>query len=147
MLSDLLLKGNIQVNIEAVDWEDAIKKSAMNLVESKKILSGYITSMIQSIHEFGPYIVIMPGIAFAHARPDETVLENTIGLSILTNPIEFGSKLNDPVKVIFTIAAKSNESHLESLQGLAMFLSEQENIDLLYQEDDIEVIFNKIVNY
>ena len=39
--------------------------------------------MIESVHEFGPYIVIAPEIAIAHARPDHNV--NEVGLSLLSS--------------------------------------------------------------
>ena len=57
--------------------------------------------MINAVEELGPYIVIIPHIAIAHARPSDNVLKNGISLITLKEPVEFGNKDNDPVYYIF----------------------------------------------
>lgn len=57
------------------------KKAGGLLLDNQSIKKEYIADMIASVHEFGPYIVIAPGIALFHARPEGNV--NEICLSYL----------------------------------------------------------------
>jgi PTS system ascorbate-specific IIA component len=49
------------------NWEEAIKVSSKGLLELGFIEESYVDSMIDSVKEFGPYIVIAPNIAMPHA--------------------------------------------------------------------------------
>ncbi|MBY2476708.1 PTS sugar transporter subunit IIA [Clostridioides difficile] len=146
MLKDLLTEDMIRLKVSVDNWEDAIRESAKPLVENKKIKSGYIENMINSVHKMGPYIVIMPGIAFAHARPDETVLETSLSVMTLAKPVEFGSEHNDPVDIVFSIATSSENHHLTALKELAIFLSSERNLELLKNETDKMKLINLIMN-
>ena len=69
MLTLIISEKEITVKVEASDWEDAIRKSAQALLDNGAIEDRYITGMIQTVKELGPYIVIAPAVAIAHARP------------------------------------------------------------------------------
>lgn len=101
MIENLLSKKNIQLNAEVENWKEAIEVSAKPLLEQGAITENYVHAMIESVIKFGAYIVIGPGLALAHARPEEGA--NKLGLSVTTlkTPVNFGSKDNDPVKIIF----------------------------------------------
>ncbi|SKC89652.1 BglG family transcription antiterminator [Maledivibacter halophilus] len=146
MLKDVLKKGSIKLQVKADDWEEAIKKAGDILVEEDKIENLYVDNMIQSVKDLGPYIVIMPGIAFAHARPDETVKETCMSMITLNKPVKFGSKENDPVSIVFAFGANNEESHLKALQDLAKFLSVEKNFQMLINSTDIDDIYKRIIN-
>ena len=61
-MEDLIKKENINVNIDAEHWEDAIRKAGQLLIDSKRIEEDYINSMIDSVKELGPYIVLSQGL-------------------------------------------------------------------------------------
>ncbi|GAA0178958.1 BglG family transcription antiterminator [Clostridium sediminicola] len=145
MLKDILKKESIRLKVEANNWEEAVEAAGGILVSQKKVKQGYVDSMIGAIKDLGPYIVIMPGVAFAHARPDETVLETCMSMITLTKPVEFGSKHNDPVKLVFAFAANTGEAHLQALQDLAQFLSSEKNLKLLLDSEDCDEIYDKII--
>ena len=147
MLRDILTEDMIQINIVTSNWEEAIKQSAKPLVVSGKITKEYTNSMINSIKDLGPYIVIMPGVALAHARPDTSVKEDSIALTTLSEPVYFGSKHNDPVHTVFTFAAKGEKGHLGFIQNLVMFLSEDKNIEKLKESNSKQEILQIIKNY
>lgn len=73
MLKDLLTKDTIRVNIDAKDWEDAIRKGGDLLEKNDSIEHRYVDGMVETMKEIGPYIVIAPGIAMPHARPESGV--------------------------------------------------------------------------
>lgn len=146
MLKDILTEDMIRLKVSVDNWEDAIRESAKPLVENNKVRLSYVESMITSVYEMGPYIVIMPGIAFAHARPDENVLETSISIMTLSEPVKFGSKHNDPVDIVFSIAASNENHHLTALQELAVFLSNEMNLQVLKSETDKTRLINLIMN-
>ncbi|SHJ88913.1 transcriptional antiterminator, BglG family [Clostridium amylolyticum] len=146
MLKDILKKESIKLQVEADNWEEAVRKAGDILVNENKVKDLYVENMIQAIKDLGPYIVIMPGIAFAHARPDETVNETCMSMITLKKPIEFGSKQNDPVSIVFAFGANSQGEHLKALQDLAKFLSVEKNFQMLINTKDINEIYNRIIN-
>ena len=113
LLSDLLDESLVALNVEASDWEDAIRKSAQLLVDAGKV-----------VNELGPYIVITEHVALPHARPESGALESAVGIVTLKEPVEFGSADNDPVKFLFPLSAKDSDSHLSALQSLVELLSD-----------------------
>jgi PTS system ascorbate-specific IIA component len=123
-------EGSLAVAVSAADRDAAIRASGDLLVASGRVTADYIDQMIAAVEEFGPYIVIAPGIALAHARPSEAVLETGLSLAVLSEPIEFGSH-NDPVRLVFGLAALDHEGHLEVLAALAERLTDQQFVNSL----------------
>lgn len=101
MIQDILEDEHIILQAEAKDWQDLIQIVSEPLVKDETITQQYVQAMIDSVNEFGPYIVIGKHLALAHARPEDGA--NRLGLSIATvkDPICFGHDENDPVKIIF----------------------------------------------
>lgn len=79
MLEDVLRDQNILLQQEVSTWEESIIRVSEPLVKEQVIESRYIDAMINSVKEFGPYIVIGKHIALAHARPEDGV--NKLGIS------------------------------------------------------------------
>ena len=124
MLSDLLDESLVQLNVEATDWQEAIRKSTQPMVDNKKVTEGYVDDIIKGINDLGPYIVVTEHVALPHARPECGALESAVGIVTLKEPVEFGSAENDPVKYLFPLSAKDNDSHLGALQSLVELLSD-----------------------
>ncbi len=138
---------NILLKTDANDWETSIRKAGELLCKSNYAEDNYVQAMVDAVKELGPYIVLAPGIAFAHARPESGVLKTGISLITLDNPVEFGNKDNDPVSTVFAIASKDNTSHIGILRDLCEFLEENENLNLLKECTCPTEIANKINNY
>lgn len=128
------------VGIRAKDWEDAIRQAGALLVRAGDIHEGYIDRMIQSVHEYGPYIVLAPGFALAHAAPCAEVLKDAVSLITLKDPVEFGSE-NDPVSVVLCLACVDRTSHLGMMQGLARVLSGRDAVGRLAACRSIEQMY------
>lgn len=81
--------------------------------------------MIEALHKFGPYIVVIPGIALAHAEAGSTVMEECMSMMTLKEPIAFGHESNDPVSVVFVIASNTKDKHLGSFDGYVKTFDEK----------------------
>jgi mannitol/fructose-specific phosphotransferase system IIA component (Ntr-type) len=128
MLKDLITYENIEVDVEAVDWEDAVYRGAKILLDKEYITPKYIDEITNKVKEIGPYIVIAPGIALSHARPEDGVKKLSMSIMTLKNPIEFGNEDNDPVKLLITLGAVDNETHLKALYELMKLLNNSEDV-------------------
>lgn len=132
---------NIRTRVPAADWREAVRQSGELLAASNYITRDYINLTISSIEEMGPYVVLMPGLALAHARPDASVLKTGLSLITLEQPVNFGCE-NDPVSVVLTLACRDSESHLKMLGDLAVILADPEQFRLLAEADREEDIYN-----
>ena len=110
MLTSLLTKETIALNVEAEDWMDAIRKSAQPLLANGSIEPRYIDNMIQAVKDLGPYIAIAPGVAIAHAKPEQGVVRMGMSLATLKHPVSFGNTANDPIRLVLTLAAQDHDA-------------------------------------
>ena len=131
LLADAFGKGSILVKESVANRSAAIELAGELLVESGRVKKAYITSMLEAVEEFGPYIVIAPGIALAHGKPTEDVIETGMSLLKVARPIEFQHSQNDPVQLVFGLAASNHDSHIALMAELAQFLSSQANVNAL----------------
>ena len=140
ILSDAFGDGSILIKDSVVDRNEAISIAGELLVASLKTTPEYIESMLEAVERFGPYIVIAPGIALAHGKPSEDVIETGLSLLVLKQAIEFQHAQNDPVQLVFGLAATDHESHIETMAKLAEVLSDQERVNFLLTSSDFEQI-------
>ncbi|MBL4935641.1 transcription antiterminator [Clostridium sp. YIM B02515] len=139
----------VEANSEAYSWEEAIQKSGEILLRNGCITSSYISSMINIVKNIGPYIVMAPGVAIAHARPEDGVF--SVGLSILTlrTPICFGNEDNDPVKVVACICSTDHSSHMTVLSELVEIIDKEGFIEHISKAENkqglIELLLEKVI--
>lgn len=144
MLSELLTDQTIQLNVDVLDWQEAIRASGKILVEQEYITDDYIQASIHSVKEYGPYIVITKGVALAHATNNQGVLRTGMSLVRLKTPVEFGNANNDPVRFVFTLATIDSTSHLVALSDLAEFLERKEFMNILSRATEAEQLIKYI---
>ena len=129
---------DIRLKVDAKDKYEAIKKASEILIDQGKITESYVEEIYQVLEKLGAYFVITPGIAFAHSKPSESVLETSISIMTLNKPVVFGNEVNDPVEIVCVIASKNSTDHLDGLKKMVNFLSSTENLDLLKKSETCE---------
>ncbi len=137
MLGDYLRPDVIRLGVHAANWEEAVRAAGQLLVDADVCEPRYIQAMIDAVHELGPYMVLAPGLALAHARPEDGV--KSIGLSLVTldPPVPFGSEENDPVSLLIAFGAVDKERHLGLLQELALLLEDEARRQKLAQATSV----------
>ena len=140
LLADAFGEGSILIKESVGTRSAAIELAGELLVQSGKAKPSYVSSMLEAVERFGPYIVIAPGIALAHGKPSEDVIETGLSLLVLKQAIEFQHSQNDPVQLVFGLAATDHESHLETMAQLAQVLSDQERVNALLTSSESEQI-------
>ena len=109
----------IEIGAVVEDWRAAVSLAGDALVRSGAAKAGYAGEMIRMIEEHGPYVVIAPGLALAHARPGPEVIANGLSIVTLATPVNFGHPHNDPVSVILGLAIASGAEHLAAVAAVA----------------------------
>ncbi|MFX3616650.1 MAG: transcription antiterminator [Sporolactobacillus sp.] len=140
MLKEVLTKKVIQTNVPVNDWEDAINKCGKLLINSGAATEKYVEAMIQSVKTIGPYIVIAPGIAMPHARPEDGALKTGFSLITLAQPVSFGNKENDPVSIVVCICSSDHTSHIKALSELVNLLGDESKVQQIERADRPETI-------
>jgi len=130
-IKDLLTRERVAVGAVVDDWETAVRAAGRLLVDSGVAEERYIDSMVNTTKELGPYIVIAPGLAIPHGRPEDGVLQPCLAVLTLQSPVAFGHPDNDPVSVLVALGATDKDQHVEALQQMAEILSDQDNFAAL----------------
>lgn len=143
---EVIKKENMRIHLHAEDWQDALYLAGTILIEDEAIEQGYIDAMIQSIETHGPYIVLMPGFALAHAEPSSLVLHTEMALATFAEDVDFHS-YNGPVRLIVVLACTDKTSHLERLGIMASKMMDDPTlIERIIQSESIDEIWNWINN-
>lgn len=128
----------------AHDWRAAVKLAGDALVRSDAALPTYIQDMIRMIEKHGPYVVIAPGLALAHARPGPAVRADALAVVTLAEPVSFGHPHNDPVAVVLALATASAENHLAAVAELANVFNDTDAVSRLANAstaDEVRAVF------
>ena len=139
-LAKAFAENSIRVGAIALDREHAIEMAGELLVASGRSTPEYTESMIDAVVENGPYIVIAPGIALAHGRPSEAVLEIGLSLVTLAQPVVFGNEANDPVSLVIGLCATDHSSHIDIMAELATFLGDSVSVNTVLNAVDSDHI-------
>lgn len=121
----------IQLGATAADWRSAVRLAGACLSDSGATRPGYADEMIRMIEDHGPYVVIAPGLALAHARPGPDVVADGLSVVTLETPVEFGHPHNDPVSVVLGLAVTDARTHLGSVAALANVFNDPAAIEEL----------------
>lgn len=117
----------VQLAADARDWRHAVTLSNEGLERAGATRAGYAIEMIRMIEEHGPYVVIAPGLALAHARPGPDVLADGLSVVTLQEPVAFGHPHNDPVRVVLGLAVMSGQ-HLSIVASLANVFNDSDAV-------------------
>lgn len=104
------------------DWREAIRAACDPLVKAGAVEARYERRCIEIVEEQGPYIVLSPGIALAHARPEDGVRRLALSVAVLEQPVNFGHPQNDPVDVVLAFGSPDKNAHIGMISVLARHL-------------------------
>jgi PTS system ascorbate-specific IIA component len=118
----------VRAKRHANDWREAVQIAGQALAGTGRIETRYVDAMERVISDLGPYAVIAPGVVLLHARPEDGVNQPSFGLVTLSTPVPFGHSENDPVDLVFVLAAVDKNGHIQALQQLAHLLGDNEKL-------------------
>ncbi len=137
---------SIRVNVEANTWQDAVRAAGELLVENNHAKPSYVDGMITLATTLGPYIVMTPGVAIPHARPEDGAIDVGFAAVKLAKPIAFGNKDNDPVYLVLAFCTPNAEAHIELLSVIADSLGSDDLLERIIAAqtvEDVTAIFKR----
>jgi mannitol/fructose-specific phosphotransferase system IIA component (Ntr-type) len=137
MGTGVLTKATIRLDVEATDWQDAIRQVGALLVADDAVQEAYVNAMIRAVEAKGPYIVVAPGIALPHASPDYAK-RIALGVIRLKTPVVFHQPEYDPVDLLFCLASADFLSHVSTLVSLTLFIENKAAVEVLRMATDVE---------
>lgn len=133
MLREFVEKEHYLFADEAKDWEDAIRMSCISLEADGTVDHEYAEQIVECVKKYGPYIVLMPGVAMPHSQEGAKGVHKTaIGFMKLKKPVSF--EPGDPDKdavLFFTLAACDSEQHMQNMVKLSEMLMNEELVEEL----------------
>ena len=138
LLENLLSEDNVSFHYPAETWEDVIRHGGQLMVDAGFTDPTYTEAMIDVVRDMGPYIVLAPGLAMPHARPEMGAKQVGMALVTLEKPIDFGSPENDPVSVAVFLCAPNKEEHIQLLTDIATLFEDEEFLDAAVNFESIE---------
>lgn len=100
---------SIRLGLSADTWQEAVQLAVQPLIDSKAVTSAYYDAIIASTEKYGPYYVLMPGMAMPYAEAGLGVNRNAFALITLTKPVTFSD--GKEVSVLLTLAATDPSIH------------------------------------
>lgn len=146
-LSEMLNKKTIALNIEVKDWKEAVRISGNLLVKIGAVKESYIPAMIEMVLSFGSYIVIAPGVALPHARPEDGVIKPCMSLITLKTPVDFGNAHNDPVSLVIAFGTIDHDAHVKALSKLARIIGDRGKVEALINAESVEQVDEILFNH
>ena len=120
MLRDFVENKHTIFGTECATWQEAIKWCTQPLVADGTVTEQYPQDIIDNVEKYGPYFVLMPGLAMPHAQEGGgKVFKTTISFAKLEKPVSFDD--SDPdmtADLFFTLASCNHDEHLEHMASL-----------------------------
>jgi mannitol/fructose-specific phosphotransferase system IIA component (Ntr-type) len=120
---------NVALRVRVDGWEEAIRAAGRMLLYCGAVEERYIEAMVETAKELGPYIVIAPGIAIPHARPEDGAMDVCFVALLLDPPVDFGNPDNDPVRLVIGFSSPDATVHVKMLTTMARAIGQEDFLE------------------
>lgn len=141
VLSDLIRDEVFLQDVACANWEELVDIAGDLLVQDGAVEPQFLTSIKETVEEFGAYMVLIDDIALFHGRPEAGVHRLAMSLALLREPVYLKEKR---IKAAFVFAAPDKDGHIELLRELAELLQDEDFLELLRSHGSKEQIFSKL---
>lgn len=140
MLKEIINQNHFVFEKHFDHWEDALRRSYYPLLRDKVVEEHYVEAVIDCVNKYGPYIVLVPGIAMPHSSEGAQGCNGT-AISFMKVEDEVDFDREDPEKkarLFFSLAALDHEEHLNNITQLMETLMNEEIVEALMKVTTIE---------
>lgn len=128
------------------NWEEIIDYLQGIFVSNGYATEDYFQYIKKDLVENDFYMLILPGLVLLHSAPEHGAIKNAFHFMKLSNPINFGSHINNPVHICITFSAISSDNHIQSIQKIAYMLMNKNFVNEIKNADSLEKIKEIIKN-
>lgn len=116
--------GRIAVVDRAQDWKDAIRLSVEPLIADGLAEPRYLEGIYNNVAQNGDYIIVAPGFAIPHTRPENGALGTGFSMVKLRKSVAFSS--GEQVNLLIALVATDANAHLDMLSELTDLMMDDE---------------------
>lgn len=133
LLKEIVTEKRFAFFERAESWQDAIEKSCLPLVSTGCATPEYAQRIIECVQEFGPYIVIVPGLAIPHSTKGAPGVSRTaIAFAKFEQPVRFDEADREKdASLFFALAAVDEDEHVKNMRQLFKILSDEKLLEQL----------------
>lgn len=140
----MLTSDRIRCRVPARSRDEVLRLTGELLERAGLTEPQYTVAMAEVVDELGPYMVIAPGVALPHARPERGVRKAGLVLLTLAEPVPFGQSQNDPVWLAIGLAGTDDHAHENALAEIALVLTVPEAVEAIRSANDADEILAAI---
>ncbi len=122
----------------AQDWKHAIRLSVEPLIVDGLAEPRYLDGIYNNIAQNGDYIIVAPGFAIPHTRPENGAIGTGFSLIKLNKPVVFSS--GEEVSLLIALVASDSEAHLDMLSELTDLLADDEIMERMQHAISVDVL-------
>jgi transcriptional antiterminator/mannitol/fructose-specific phosphotransferase system IIA component len=137
----------IELKVDVHDRSEAIEKAGNILLRKGYVEEEYVKKLITIIEEFGPYMVVWPGIALLHAPGENGAKKLRMSLITLENKIDFGHEENDPVDIVICLSIPYGQIISLALDQLNELLTNEKSLETIRKTINNKRVYQEIVKY
>lgn len=140
MINEIIEKELYSFFDEIDSWEDAIYKSCESLIVKDIVDLSYPKKIIETVEKYGPYIVLVPGVAMPHCQENAKGVKDTaVSFMKVEKPVVFDSDDRDKdARIFFTIASENPDEHLANISQLSDILCNEEIVEDLLMVKNVD---------
>lgn len=140
MLDEIIKNDLYDFYDEIESWEEAIEKSCQTMIDKNIVDENYPKQIVETINKYGPYIVLIPGVAMPHCQENcQGVNETAISFMKVEKPVAFDEDDREKdARLFFTIASNNSTKHLENIAKLSDVLSDDNIVADLHTAKNVE---------
>ncbi len=138
--SDLLNESKVLLDASVNSWQESLIVAGEPLLWSGNIKPEYLEALIQNVINNGPYFVFIPGVALAHTHPKNGAVSLGGTFMRCSEPVIFGHKTNDPVKLVICLSIVEGNESIAMLKKLINTLCNDQVLSNLLQAQNAEEV-------
>lgn len=145
MLKEILAKKRYVFAKSFDCWQEAIVASYQPLLNQGLVNEKYIQATIDTVINYGPYIVLLPGLAMPHSTDEmEGSFETAISFMHVEEEVDFDPEDPDKkARLFFSMSAADPYAHVINVSNLMKILNNQAVLQALLNcrdEGDLQEI-------
>jgi len=123
-LIELLQPRTIVLEHSVSEWREMVRLASAPLIDLGYITRKYCDAMIKIIEDYGPYMMLAPGVIVLHARPVDGVKSLCLSMLMLEQGVVFNEQYGE-VDIAFVLGAVDDHAHLNALFELNQLLEKE----------------------
>lgn len=140
-LKKMLTANHIVISNEMLSYEEGIRLVG-NILGKEYYTVSYIDKMLENVKKYGPYIILSPGVALAHASAENGVHKEGLSLLVSKKGIVFDGDVK--VYLLFCFCTRGDETYLELFHEI-MDLGRSERVEKVIQKHDCEGVYKELI--